>query len=269
MRRFPGNQTDLSLRFQPTIGGGRWYRKGPDVVVPLGNSPPVDRELPATNRRMVDPAKVSCQSSNRSWPIFKAIGTSDPLAVLESASQRAVAMLDNTLAELTRIRESIRAGSQPAWPLIDDFLAFSLNTRMLMRAGDASAWTGTGPRTAEQIIRWLRNIRKTIAGGHLWYTCLAGSTCNSNWWAWVTPGKYRIHLCRNFWHAKPGIDAATHLEFQAQTIIHEVSHIYYDTTDSGRGPGHAECISQFVADANGSPLDEDFVGICGDRGPTP
>ena len=216
--------------------------------------------------RMVDPAKVDCAKLNRSLPIFRAIGTTDPVGVLEVVCRRAVAMLDNTIAELTRIRARVHAGEPPAFPLIGDLLGWSLQTRMLMRAGDPMAWTGTGPRTADQILRWLTNIRKTIASGDLWYTCLA-SLCDPHprRWAFVFLGHFRIHLCRRFW--RPETDAATHLEFQAQTIIHEVSHIYYDTEDSGRGPGDAECIAQFIADANGSPIDQEFVGVCGPRGP--
>jgi Putative peptidoglycan binding domain/Lysine-specific metallo-endopeptidase len=217
--------------------------------------------------RMVDPNKVDCAKFERSWPIFRAIGTTDPVSALEVACQRAVAMLDNTIAELTRIRERVRAGEPPAPPLISDLLGWSLQTRLLMRVSDPKAWTGTGPRTAEQILRWLTNIRNTIATRDLWYTCLAsGCEGHSRRWAFVVPGKFRIHLCRRFWRAET--DAATHLEFQAQTIIHEVSHIFYDTKDSGRGAGDAECISQFVADANGSPIDEEYVRVCGGRGPS-
>ena len=70
-------------------------------------------------------------------------------------------------ADPTIIRERVIAGDPPAFPLISDALGWSLQTRMLMRVDDAAAWTGSGPRTAEQIIRWLTNIRKTIAGGEL------------------------------------------------------------------------------------------------------
>jgi hypothetical protein len=217
--------------------------------------------------RLVDPAKVDCAKLNRGLPIFKAIGTTDPVGVLERVCRRAVAMLDNTIAELTRIRARVRAGEPPAFPLIGDLLGWSLQTRMLMRASDPKAWTGKGPRTAEQILRWLTNIRKTIASRDLWYTCLS-SGCSTTTRAFAIPGHFRIHLCRRFWRPRPGIDAATHLEFQAQTIIHEVSHIYYGTKDLGRGPGSAHCIAQFIADANGSPIRREIIGRCGPPGPT-
>ena len=211
-------RSDLNLESEPMefepVGhsrgpSGRWFRQGPSLVLVLADAREIDTELRAATGHLVDPAKVSCAKLDRSLPIFKAIGTSDPVGVLEAASQRAVAMLDSTIAEITRIRDRVRAGNPPAWPLIDDLLAWSLKTRMLMRADDPSAWTGTGPRTAEQIIRWLTNIRKTIAGGQLWYTCLAGSNCSAGTWAWVYPGQYRIYLCRAFWRPKAGIDATT------------------------------------------------------------
>src|SRR5690349_2278401 len=220
-------------------------------------------ELSAT--RMVDPTKVDCAKLNRGLPIFRAIGTTDPVGVLEAVCRRAVEMLDDTIAELTRIRERVRAGEAPGFPLIGDLLGWLLQTRMLMRANERTAWTGTGPRTAGQIIRWLANIRNTIANGQLSYTCLA-SSCDADpkMWAFSFPNRLIIGLCRLFWRPKREITAATHLEFQAQTIIHEVAHIYYDLPiESGRGPGVAECISQFVADFNQSPIDPDFVGRCG------
>jgi Putative peptidoglycan binding domain/Lysine-specific metallo-endopeptidase len=217
--------------------------------------------------RMVDPAKVDCDRLDRSLPIFRAIGTTDPVGVLEAVCQRAVEMLDNVITELTRIRERVIAGDPPAFPLISDALGWSLQTRMLMRVDDAAAWTGSGPRTAEQIIRWLTNIRKTIAGGELRYVCLA-SGCKSNSRAFSFPDRSIIGLCRLFWQPKPGTDAATHRDFQAQTIINRVSHIYYGTTRTGRGPGSAYCINQFVADANGAPIRPEDIGRCGAGAPT-
>jgi hypothetical protein len=208
---------------------------------------------------------VDCQKLDRKLPIFKAIGTTDPVMVIEAACQRAVAMLDNVIRDMGRIRDRVAAGDAPAQALIGADLMWSLQTRMLMKVTQRGAWTGSGPRTAEQIIRWLSNIRKTLAEGNLRYICLNDTVCNRfgpETWAVSQPGREFLILCRRFWHPKTN-DAATHLEFQAQTLIHEVSHIYYDTTDSGRGPGHAECISQFVTDANGGPIDPDFANFCG------
>jgi len=223
---------------------------------------------------MVNAARVSCASRDRSLPIFTAIATNDPVAVIEAACQRAVAMLDNTIAEMTRIRGRIAAGEPPAFPLIADPLARALHVRMLMQVDHPNAWTGSGPRTAGQIIRWLSRIRATIAGGRLRFLCLSSVLCGPSpccsdptTWAHARPGFLRIGLCRPFWRPRAGVSPATHREFQAQTIIHEVSHIFYSTEDFGRGPGRAECISQFVADANNSPIDPQFAHQCGRPGP--
>jgi hypothetical protein len=252
-------QAACSVQQESVFGGPREYQEFVDEEFEehdLGTS------RSGRAGRMVDPAKVDCQRLDRSLPIFRAIGTTDPVGVLEAVCQRAVAMLDNTIAELTRIRGRVRAGEPPAFPLISDTLGWSLQTRMLMRASDAAAWTGRGPRTAEQILRWLINIRKTIAGGELRYTCLA-TGCGPRVVAFTFPGHLGIHLCRLFWHVRTGLDAATNRDFQAQTIIHEVSHIFYDTEDSGRGPGDAYCIAQFVAEANGTPVLPEISGNCG------
>ena len=98
--------------------------------------------------------------------------------------------------------------------------------------------------------------------------------CPPGVWAWVwnqdfpAPDKnfHRIHFCLPFWNPG-GSDAATNLEYQAQIIIHETSHIYYNTEDKGMGPGRAECIAQFVSDANNSPIRPGFIGQCGTANP--
>ena len=228
-------------------------------------------------KTFVDPKKVTCANTNRTYPIFRAIGTKDPVGSLEAICKRAVEMMTNTISELTRVKGRVSAGDPIGFPLLGDLFAWSLEHRMKMKVNDRAAWTGTGPRNAEIIIRWLTRIRDLIAGRELWFTCLESAGCNSTTWAWVFTNNsanralgrnmHRIHLCRRFWQPKPGVSAATHFEFQAQTIIHEASHIYYDTEDQGRGPGAAECISQFIAETNNSPLDPDFIKRCG--GPSP
>jgi hypothetical protein len=236
-------------------------------------------EVPTTNpvpvapaRSMVNPKKVTCANTNRSYPIFRAMRTRDPVGKLETICQRAVEMMSNTINELTRIKDRIIAGGPIGFPLLSDALATSLQNRMGMRVNDRRTWTGTGPGTIEIVIRWLTNIRNRIANGDLWYECLDDDFCDRGTWAWVfrpTPANraagrnvFQIHLCRRFWQPKAGVDEATHFEYQAQTIIHETSHTYYDSRDAGSGPWAAECISQFIAEANNSPIDPEFARRC-------
>jgi len=125
-------------------------------------------------------------------------------------------------------------------------------------------------------------VRNLIGSKSLRYTC--SSPCGPGVWAFVmvtvdpatnecVRGKNPeplIRLCRAFW--VPGtrrdgsqVPAEIHAEFQAQTIIHEASHLTHCTVDPrrwGRTIGVAECLSLFVAATNGSPLDSDFVGLC-------
>lgn len=221
---------------------------------------------------MVDPNKVSCAKTNRSWPIFKALGTTDPVGALEKIAHRAVEMLDNTISELKRIQGRIQAGDPIAWPLLGDTFALSLRKRMNIKIEDRASWTGEGPGKVGLVIRWLSNIRNRIASGELWYTCLASvaSGCDSFTWAFIQPPHFfRINLCRLFWKAQKKISPSDHFEFQAQVLIHEVSHSYYNQTPVsdgfGRGPGISECIRQFVADTNNSPIDKDFINRCGGK----
>jgi|SRR5690606_23016996 len=222
---------------------------------------------------MVDPKKVDCAGYNRSLPIFKALGNTDPVGALEKIAQRAVEMLDNTISELKRVQGRIQAGDPIGWPLMNDTFALSLAKRMRLKIEDRKTWNGDGQNTVGLVIRWLTQIRQRIAKGHLHYTCLS-SGCRRNTWAFVRVSSegnvlFRIHLCRTFWNRKKGTSVSDHFEFQAQTIIHEASHTYYNNTIKsdrpGTGPGVSECISQFVAETNNSPIDKDFINRCGGK----
>jgi hypothetical protein len=81
-----------------------------------------------------------------------------------------------------------------------------------------------------------------------------------------------IRLCEAFWvprllpNEPPNgkrVRGDVHAEFQAQTIIHEASHLTH-CNDKERGHTIAvpECLAQFVAATNGSWLDPDFVDRC-------
>jgi len=238
---------------------------------------------------LVDPTKVSCQSYDRSYPIFKAINTKDPVAALEKIARRACEMLDKTIAELKRVKSAVEARdpahvNDPIAPLTSNIFLRSLAQRMQIRVNNPSVWTAKAPKpgTVAILILWLTNIRNLIASRDLWYVCLDDSAaCADPSWAWVFNHQnagnvaahrnfFRIHLCRHFWN--PGrtrktnqpVSAPVQFEYQAQTIIHEVSHIYYNTSDDpGVGPGVAECVSTFVAETNGSPLDDNFEDRCG------
>lgn len=248
---------------------GEWHG---EFETGQGNAP-----VARAPRPMVDAKKVSCLSSPNRNDILKKIGTNDPRAVLEAACQRAAEMLNNTIAELTRIKARVTAGDPIGWPLINDTLAWSMQNRMLMRVEDRATWTGTGRRNAGLVIRWLTNIRNTIAGGGLTFVCLDGSKncgptgtdacCSPQTRALAIPGRMTVFLCIEFWRPSIPHTPQENLDFQAQTIIHEVSHIYYNTLDSGLGPGRATCINQFVADANGAKIHPSFVGQCRGAGP--
>ena len=102
-------------------------------------APPAPAQPVTSVRKMVDPKKVSCLTSPYRDAILRRIGVSDPLTVIEAASHRAVAMLSNTISEMTRIKERVKAGDPLAFPLLSDILAWSLKTRMLMKVEDRTA----------------------------------------------------------------------------------------------------------------------------------
>ena len=220
------------------------------VVQQRGGSRAVQQQ--AIQRKVVD-ARVSCHGYPRTYPIFTVIGTTDPVGVIRAADSRAITLLTNVIDELTHIRNAIIGGEEPNWPLISDGLADAMRRYLRLDANNAAVWRGTGPRTVFMAIRWLRNIRRTLQGGWLRYTCI-GTDCEADDWAYTYVGVHRLYLCRHFW--------TDTLDNQALTLIHEVSHIYYGTDDVGGGIGNAHCLEQFVTEANGLAVSPGFIGSC-------
>jgi hypothetical protein len=196
-------------------------------------------------------------------------GISDPGKVIAAAVTRAIEMLDNTIGELINARSAVCAGQTPAWPLLGDITLEWLRNRLGICVDDIAVWTaGTlVNRSVAEVIRRLTRVRNLIASNAIMYVC-HGPQCDNDDWAYVLidPTCRRteptiIRLCRNFWIAT--VDPKIHAEFQAQTIIHEASHLYHCTADArGSSIGVAECLAQFVAATNGSPLDPRFEGRC-------
>ncbi len=196
-------------------------------------------------------------------------GISDPGKVIAAAVARAIEMLDNTIGELVNARNAVCAGQTPAWPLLGDVILEWLRNRLGVCVDDIGVWTaGTlVNRSVAEVIRRLTRVRNLIASNAILYVC-HGPQCASGDWAYVLidPTCRRteptiIRLCRNFWIAT--VDPKIHAEFQAQTIIHEASHLYHCTVDArGSTIGVAECLAQFVAATNDSPLDPGFEARC-------
>jgi hypothetical protein len=190
-------------------------------------------------------------------------------------------MLDNTISELVNARRAVCAGATPAWPLLGDITLEWLKNRLGVCIDDIRVWTaGTFEnRSVAEVIRRLVRVRNLIGSNGLRYSC-GSSRCKPEFWAFTIvqdaagnclPGtpQMLIRLCENFW--VPGVDTqnkpinpALHAEFQAQTIIHEASHLTHCNAPErvGHTIGVAECLAQFVAATNGSPLDDRFLKSC-------
>lgn len=234
---------------------------------PTKGIPPMDTVHPFTSN------KVFGQCVKRG--VFK---ESDPAGVISRAVARAVKMLDHTIGELVNARTAICSGAEP---LLSEITLDWLRNRLGVCIGDVRVWTA-GPfenRSVAEVIRRLMRVRNLIGSNLLRYVC-AGPLCESDWWAYVfalddkgecLPGtpSMLVRLCKNFWvPAKDPItskptDAAVHAEFQAQTIIHEVSHLTHcNKIERGSTIAVPECLAQFVAATNGSPLDPLFGRSC-------
>jgi len=239
-----------------TQESGTWTRRRSGLV-PFGAArqlrEPEDAELgEITNRR------VKCAAYPRTYPIFKAIGTNDPVAVIGRAETRAVEMLTSVIDELSRIQREVHAGATPAFPLFSKELAHAVRTRLRLDVTQKGVWTGKGPRTAEIIVRWYSNVRKIAT--EVTYVCL-GKACTKGEWAHVFPSTHprTIFFCRPFWTAS--------LDNQALTIIHELAHLYYGLVETGGGAGNVNCLEQFVADFHGVTILPGFIRAC--RPPAP
>jgi hypothetical protein len=188
-------------------------------------------------------------------------------------------MLNNTITEVINGRNAVCQGFAPGTvvrPLTLQWL-----NRLGVCVNDIRVWTaGTFVnRSVAEVIRRLVRVRNLIASNSLRYIC-GGEFCGSETWAYVFPydnngdclpgtPPLEVHLCPRFFN--PGQDPLTHTrvpdavhhEFQAQTIIHEASHLTHCTVDKvGYTIGVAECLSMFVAVTNGSPLDPVFLSRC-------
>ena len=196
-------------------------------------------------------------------------GITEPGTVIAKAVARALEMLDNTIGELVNARNGVCAGQAPGWPLLGDITLEWLKDRLRVCVDDIGVWTaGTlVNRSVAEVIRRLTRVRNLIASNAIVYVC-HGPQCARRDWAYVLidltckrTEPTIIRLCRNFWVAT--VDPNIHAEFQAQTILHEASHLYHCTSDArGSTIGVAECLAQFVAATNGSPLDQRFEARC-------
>jgi len=221
----------------------------------------------------VVPSRVICDPAGRDAAIITGDVT-DPIAVITAANERAVELLGFAIDTLAEIRKKVVDGAAPAWPTFGDAVGVALRDRLRINPEVRSVWTEPPPGrpgTVAFAMRWLGRIRELLDGGDLWYRCLARSCgpgddpdtadcCDPGSFAYVIPGDhpFLIRLCMPFWNASP--------DDRALTLIHETSHIYYDTKDKGGGMGVAECIAQFVADLNGITIDPQFAHAC--RPPT-
>jgi hypothetical protein len=230
------------------------------------------RETPKV-KRMVNPKKVFCDGFPRR---LMPPGGVTPADYLEKVVQRAVELINHTVDELKRVRVRILAGDPIKPPLLRTVVSDSLARRMNIRAEDRAAWKGAGPGSVGLVIRWLGRMGELLASGDLRYTCLSkdptGCTPTARAWTFAPLHEdfhkdppldfFHIRLCEHFWTLPKDKDGNTvspkvKFEFQAQTLMHEVSHIFYSTLDDIKvGPWIAECLLHFVAETNG--IDTDF-----------
>jgi hypothetical protein len=261
----------------------------PEYYNPMLEAPPPTPRTCNSQRIPVKERVQALTAKRVHCPQGSTFNVANPFGVIKQAVERAIEMLDNTIDELVNARNAVCKGATPAWPLLGDITLCLLKNGLSVNIDDIRSWTaGTFVnRSVAEVIRRLVRVRNLIARNELRYVC--GGRCDSKDpasgciegdWAFVCisdpcPSGFTsaiVHLCRSFWlpavHKGQKVDPKVHAEFQAQTIIHEASHLTHCTEDtdtkrsSFRTIGGAECLSQFVAATNGSPIDPDFAGAC-------
>jgi hypothetical protein len=209
------------------------------------------------------------------------LGRSDHGAVIAAAVARAIAMLERTIGLLETARANVCSGAPHG---LDQLTTWWMTSRLGVCVDQTHVWTdGTFVNlSVAEVIRRLIRVRNVLAKNEILYVCnpapFCGVTCDKDLWAWVcvatfvdngdcvnTTSADVIRLCPRFWTPRSNDpqELKDHAEFQAQTLIHEVSHLTHCTRDvRGHSIGVAECLTQLVAITNDSPVECMFANRC-------
>ena len=219
---------------------------------------------PSVVNRALTSARVQCPTR------------ADAQRILGPVIKKAVEMLDHTIEELTRARESACRGEPLGYPNLREVTACWLKYKLGVCIDNQAAWTG-GPfssRSVAEVIRRLIRPRDLLASNEIVYVCdpscqkastiawthVANKDKDRKWHCIPGAPDRVIHLCPPFW-----TDAQA--PFREQTLIHETVHLTHCAAAEDNGTrvsiGSPECLAQFVAATNLQELDPDFVGRCG------
>lgn len=212
-------------------------------------------------QREVREGRVSCR--NPSARLQATVGA-DPVGTIRAADARAIAMIDTVLDTLEGSRDRIIGGAPIGWPAISDHVALSLQNRFGLDPNSEEVWTGRSARSVDVIIRRYRAARRLLSGGFLRYTCIGarnpppdpcvGPGCGGETRAFTCGGVSRISLCGPWW--------SDSLDDQANTLVHEVLHIYFPHIGDTGHLANAHCYDQFLFDLNNLPVPALFQGAC-------
>jgi hypothetical protein len=213
------------------------------------------------------PIRANFVSCNPPSAAIAAITGPNPVATIQTANTRAIALLDTAIRDLQDIRRRIIAGAAPA-TTVPEAMRTSLNGRFRLNANDRSIWTGTGARSVLVLIRRLRGSRQILADGWMRYVCLGranvdftlggrrcqGSACTGETRAVACGGISQIVLCRPWW--------GDTLDDQAGTLLHECFHIYFGFIRDAGNFANAHCYEHLVLQLNGLTVQAGFAASC-------
>lgn len=222
------------------------------------------------------PVRGSFVNCNTASAAVTAITGPNPVATITQANTRGIQMLDNAINQLQAARARVRGGAAAAPPAVSDVIRQSLQRRFGLDASNRALWTSSAARSILTVIRRLRGARQILADGWMRYICLApaaparvtlGSGANSctvvgceGEVAFSCGGVSTIALCGPFWRDNAGNPQS--LDFQASTLFHEATHIYFGFIRDSGNIANAHCYEQLVLDLNGIAVPANFQGSC-------
>jgi hypothetical protein len=148
-----------------TRESGTWTRSRAGLM--LFGAAPQFREPDQAELGEVTGRRVSCAKYPRTYPIFEAIGTNDPVAVIDRAETRAIEMLTGVIDELSRTQGEVRAGATLAPPLFSKEFAHAMRTQLRLDVTKKQVWTGKGSGTGRDHCSLVQQCPEDRDRGHL------------------------------------------------------------------------------------------------------
>jgi hypothetical protein len=141
------------------------------------------REMLVQRKVKLRAEKVSCAHYSPDNPIFKEIGTNDPVNQIEIAIERASLLIDKSIEVLQFAQnEMIEKSDSPASEISPETMKIAIAIYSFFeltpnKAGAEHIWKDKGYETVTVIMERLKSAKKILEGGEIFFVCL-GKDCD-------------------------------------------------------------------------------------------